>query len=117
VLGRRLDVAGTITAKNATGQVLWKFHDDFRYFYNCKIIESIPYNSVYGSDYGWFWEYDRTLINTRTGVGAKYGTVEGQGQLSQRMCFFGGCQTLNSASPDIRYNIDYLGNVRAVAHG
>jgi hypothetical protein len=56
----------TQTTRNAFGEVLYRFHLDLEFYYDCAVVTRVVYLLPYGSDYAFFWRYAGT---TAQGVG------------------------------------------------
>jgi len=77
------DLWAWIDAKNILNETVLRFHTDTEFWYDCKKVTSIPFVTVYGSDYAYFWQYDRTIAREKHGVGTKAATVVGAASFKQ----------------------------------
>lgn len=110
------DIWTWIDATNVFGEVLWRFHVDTEFYYDCKTVTRIPFVTVYGSDYSYFWQWDKTIANQKAGIGTKVGTAVGAGGFKQCENFKIGefCTAHDSAKITIHVYAD--GSFDAVGH-
>jgi hypothetical protein len=76
----------------------------------------VPFVTVYGSDYSYFWGWDKTIARDKSGVGTKTATAVGAGSFKQCGNFgFGeACMSHDSAKITIHMFAD--GTFGAVGH-
>lgn len=109
------DLWAWIDAKNVLNQTVATFHTDTEFYYDCKKVTAIPFVVVYGDNFDYFWQWDRTIAREKHGVGTKVGTVIGAGAIKQCIDFPVGAVCGGRESFKITYHM--YGNGRWTAQG
>jgi hypothetical protein len=110
------DLWAWVDGRNIFNETIFRFHTDTEFYYNCKVVTQVPFVTVYGSDYSWFWSWDKLVTKEKHGVGTKAATAIGAASFKQCMNYGLGEMCTNHAAEKITWHMFADGTFTAVGH-